>query len=106
MRPIHEWCQRIHKWAHSKGFYFDRCDAPCRHISGSFASAVILIVTELAEAVEADRKGDLKNRREEIADATIRIFDLCGAEGIDLENEIALKMEVNEQRPTLHGKKY
>lgn len=42
----------------------------------------------------------------ELADAVIRIADLCGHLGIDLEAAIALKMEYNEGRPFKHGKKF
>ena len=42
----------------------------------------------------------------ELADAVIRIADLCGALGIDLEEVIAEKMKYNEGRPYRHGKKY
>lgn len=40
----------------------------------------------------------------ELADALIRIADLCGQMEIDLESAIALKMECNEGRPFKHGK--
>lgn len=106
MRPISDWCSDIHAWAHAKGFYDQACSPPCRHASGSRASAIMLIVTELAEAVEADRKSEECNFREEIADAAIRLFDLCGAEGIDLEAEIVAKMKRNQSRPHKHGKAY
>lgn len=42
----------------------------------------------------------------ELADAVIRIADLCGHLGIDLEAAIALKMAYNETRPFKHGKKF
>lgn len=42
----------------------------------------------------------------ELADAVIRIADLCGHMGIDLEAAIALKMEYNETRPYKHGKQF
>lgn len=42
----------------------------------------------------------------ELADAVIRIADLCGHMGIDLEAAIALKMDYNETRPFKHGKKF
>lgn len=42
----------------------------------------------------------------ELADAVIRIADLCGHLGIDLEAAIALKMEYNETRPFKHGKQF
>jgi NTP pyrophosphatase (non-canonical NTP hydrolase) len=66
----------------------------------------MLVVSELGEAVEADRYGQEENYREEIADAFIRLLDHCGAEGIDIEAEILKKMEVNEGREVKHGKVY
>lgn len=100
----------IHEWAHRKGFYSRECSpsgvVTCSHVSGSRAAQIMLVVTELAEAVEADRHGDEANYREEIADAVIRLFDLCGADRIDLDAEIAAKMVFNEARLERHGKRY
>ena len=69
---INQWVDRVHEWAHRKGFYPNPCNPPCVHASGGFAGEVMLVVTELSEAVEGDRKGDVANRNEEIADAVIR----------------------------------
>ncbi len=101
----------IHNWAHGKGFYprEPRCliqNSHCHHSSKTFAGQVMLAVTELGEAVEGDRKGDMANRAEEIADTIIRLLDLCGAYRIDIQAEIEKKMKINEQRPQLHGKRY
>ena len=43
---------------------------------------------------------------EEIADAFIRLFDICGYYGIDAEAWITAKMKYNKLRPRMHGKKY
>lgn len=67
---------------------------------------LMLIVSELGEALEAHRKGDMKNFAEELADVAIRLGDLCGGLDIDLEWEIIQKMEYNQTRPRLHGKAY
>lgn len=42
----------------------------------------------------------------ELADAVIRIADLCGHMGIDLDAMISLKMEYNTGRPYKHGKQF
>lgn len=42
----------------------------------------------------------------ELADCVIRIFDLCGHYGIDLEAVIDRKMAYNKTRERLHGKGY
>lgn len=42
----------------------------------------------------------------ELADAVIRIADLCGHLGIDLDAVIRLKMTYNEGRPYKHGKQF
>ena len=84
----------------------------------------MLAVTELSEAMEAYRKinfsfdwytsaakhpldksyKEVDHFKEELADTAIRLFDLCGSLGIDLEKEISKKMKVNEGRPIKHGK--
>ena len=43
---------------------------------------------------------------EELADAFIRLFDVCGFYGVDIESAIESKMLYNETRPKKHGKKY
>ncbi len=70
----------------------------------NIGEALMLIVTELAEAMEAHRKQDQENFREELADAFIRLLDLCGGLGIDIEGEIAIKSTKNKNRPYKHGK--
>lgn len=41
----------------------------------------------------------------ELADALIRIFDLCGFYGIPLEEALLVKMQYNKTRPYRHGGK-
>lgn len=100
---------------------------------------LMLIVSELAEALEADRKGRYADFRtflactkandilkedmdeylrsefeknikdtleDEIADAMIRLFSLCGALKINIEKHIELKLQYNSGREFKHGKKY
>ena len=66
---------------------------------------LMLIVSEVAEAMEAHRKGlkdshlpERSGVEVELADAVIRIFDLAGALRFDLGGAIAEKMAYNAQR--------
>jgi NTP pyrophosphatase (non-canonical NTP hydrolase) len=64
---------------------------------------LMLAVSELAEAMESERDGDT-NTAEEIADTIIRLFDVAGKRGYDLENIILTKMAKNRERPYKHGR--
>ena len=75
-------------------------------------SKLMLIVTEIAEGMEAVRKDNLDGVEpmsdslcEELADAVIRICDLCGHLNLDLDTAIRNKMEYNKTREYLHGKR-
>jgi NTP pyrophosphatase (non-canonical NTP hydrolase) len=64
----------------------------------------MLITGEVAEAHEALRINDRSNFAEELADIVIRVADLAGGLGIDLEREIIAKMEINKTREYKHNK--
>lgn len=66
---------------------------------------LMLIVSEVAEAMEGHRKNLMDDKlphrlavEVELADAVIRIADLCGAMGLTLGAAIAEKMEFNASR--------
>ena len=68
---------------------------------------IALMHSELSEALEAMRiHADREAVAEELADCCIRIFDYCGARGIDLENALLKKIEFNKTRQYRHGKKF
>jgi NTP pyrophosphatase (non-canonical NTP hydrolase) len=127
---ISDLIKRAHDASIKKGFY---PEGEKRNIG----EILMLIVSELGEALEADRKFHHINIKlwdqvhvydldpstnpqfafdfethvkdtfeDEIADAVIRIGDLCGYLGIDLESHIIAKMQYNETRPAKHGKAY
>lgn len=75
--------------------------------------ALMLIVSELAEACEEVRAGSAneylvgakpEGLTVELADAVIRICDMAGYHGLDLEGAIRRKMAYNATRPHKHGK--
>ena len=105
---ISELQDECHKIASSKGWWDKK-----RNVGESLC----LIHSEVSEALEEYRKGvDLKevyfdgNGKPlgfptELADVVIRIFDLCGGLGIDLEDAIKVKMKYNKKRSYRHGNK-
>ena len=94
-KSLNELARICHDIAVSKGFW-DK--------ERNIGEALMLIVTELAEAMEAYRLQHQEGFNEEIADAFIRLFDLCGGLNIDIEDEIAKKSDKNKERPYRHGK--
>jgi len=79
---------------------------------------LMLVVGELSEAHEQLRHGRQMTERyysegskpegapSELADVIIRVLDICGAYGIDIEAVVAEKMRYNAGRPFLHNKKF
>ena len=105
---LNELAQQINDNARAKGFW----DA-----DRNMGEMLMLAVSELAEALEEHRAGKPaeyvctgackpEGVAVELADAVIRIADLCGHLGIDLEEVIEIKMAYNEGRPYKHGKKF
>lgn len=142
---INETVAEAHATAIKKGFWDKEYN---------LGEKLMLITSELGEALEADRTGKSANRNQyekdvqnswneftnsigktreedsiihakylntvvesfkenikdsfedELANAIIRIFDLAGKRAIDLEYHIRKKMDYNNTRAKLHGKKY
>lgn len=66
---------------------------------------LMLIVSEVAEAMEGERKNLMDDKlphrkmaEVELADALIRIFDYAGAYGFDLDGALAEKRSFNAKR--------
>ena len=78
-------------------------------------SWIALVHSELSEALECVRLGDMDTRygpdgkREgfsiELADALVRILDIAGAMGISLAEAVQIKLDYNRSRSKRHGNK-
>jgi NTP pyrophosphatase (non-canonical NTP hydrolase) len=95
-QTISEWVKSCHEASKSAGWH----DTPREK-----GTLLMLIVSEISEAMEGERKGlmddKLPNRpmaEVELADAMIRICDYAGAYGYDLEGAMREKMAYNAQR--------
>lgn len=114
---IAEYQDAAHTNARAKGWW--EKETVGGHVVVTSADRVLallmLVTTEVAEAAEDVRTGHMLTTFEpsgkpvgfpsELADIVIRCLDLAGAMGIDLQHEIALKMQHNATRPARHGGK-
>jgi NTP pyrophosphatase (non-canonical NTP hydrolase) len=116
---INDLCKHAHEAAMTKGWYDKERELP---------ELLMLTVSELSECLEADRENHWTNViireladnfnlgrfkeyvnhsvEDELADTFIRLSDICGFYGIDIESHIRAKMAYNETRPNKHGKAY
>ena len=121
---LNELSQQIHANAVAKGFW-DKIP--------NFGELLMLTVSELGEAMEADRKdkrtdkehlkwvASLKNDsvadeffknhikdtvEDEMADAIMLLLSISASRKIDIQAHITAKMRYNAGRPKLHGKRY
>ncbi|MBS7610818.1 hypothetical protein KEJ27_01190 [Candidatus Bathyarchaeota archaeon] len=95
-QTLEEFVREATEIANSKGFHVTWDNVPIY---------LMLVVTELSEAMEAWRDDDPEAFKEEIADTLIRIFHMCGDLKIDISNAVNVKMSVNRARPYKHGRK-
>jgi NTP pyrophosphatase (non-canonical NTP hydrolase) len=119
---IEDWQEAAHHLSRSKGWYgdppvplIDREGFKVRIDAERILSRIALIHSEVSEALEAVRTGDLDLRLGdggkpegavvELADAMIRILDLCGALDLPLMEAMRVKHEYNSTRPHRHGGK-
>ena len=63
----------------------------------------LLIYGEIAEAFEAYKKNEMANLGEELADVAIYLLGLSEILGIDLDEEIAKKIEINQNQEYISG---
>lgn len=123
MKYLNQLSKTIHEANVAKGFYEDKKNIP---------EMLCLIHSEVSEALEAIRKDSFTDKEkfkelfclqkpefliefknevkdtfeDEIADAIIRLLDLCGFLKIDIQNHVEGKLTYNSSRPHKHGKKF
>ena len=111
-KSINDWVNDVHTTATEKGWWEENDPR-------SFGDLTTLIHSEISEAFEEYRNNRGVNEiyynankpdkpegvPVELADVVIRVMDLCGHYGIDLEAAIALKAAYNKTRPYKHGGK-
>ena len=98
-----------HKIAREKGWWEEE---------RTFGDLIALCHSELSEALEEYRRGQgpteiytiMPSTKPEgipieLADVLIRVFDMAGFYGIDLDESVRLKTEYNKGRPQKHGGK-
>lgn len=113
MPDLNTLASECHAIAVSKGWYEQ---------SRTIPELLMLVVSELAEGIEQVRdgydpacvyhnyeKGADINKPEgfpiELADAIIRLLDMCSHLGIDIQRSVDMKMTYNRTRPHRHGNK-
>lgn len=102
--------EHVHQLAVSKGWH------PDEPVDADRLGALLALVhSEVSEALEAVRDNDLALRLgdngkpeglpAELADVVIRVMDMCGLLGINLQHAIELKHGYNTKRAHRHGGK-
>lgn len=110
-----------HTASYDAGWWTAKDGTHMRNNPFAFSNKLMLIVSELAECMEGDRKNISDDklphrpmREVELADAFIRLLDLAGAYKMDLGGAVVEKMAYNvsrldhkkEHREGIGGKAY
>jgi NTP pyrophosphatase (non-canonical NTP hydrolase) len=108
---VSEWCEAAHQNSVDHGWYENG-------EGDNFPTKLALVHSEVSETLEEFRNGKGFNEiyysaqgtkpegiPVEMADILIRLFDMAGHWGIDLEEALHIKHEYNKSRPHRHGGK-
>ena len=103
---LNEWRDEVWQLMEAKGFHDGRTNT-----RDDVMVRLCLVHTEVSEAVQEVKRhwtgcGSSAVRAmvaEEVADALIRLFDLCGCLGIDVDAAVIAKHSKNAGRPRNYG---
>jgi NTP pyrophosphatase (non-canonical NTP hydrolase) len=98
---LNDLANRAHQTARDRGFWDGDAGDVCKKL--------LLIHAEVSEAAETYRSSDATVRAgfaEELADVLIRTLDLMRNCGFDVDYAIRAKMDYNDTREKLHGKRF
>lgn len=110
-KTMNDRAYEIHEWAKRQGFWDNAVlEAPGGAVKNPslVPEKLALIHTEVSEAMEAHRDDNVHGKHgiaEELADVIIRTLDLAEYLGVNIEQEVINKHEINQGRPRMHGKK-
>lgn len=109
------WQKRVHANALDKGWWEDTPrHVLTEEIVPHIAAKLLMVHAEVSEAAEELRELRLKQWEDggkpegmviELADVVIRVMDLCGYLGLDLEEAMWVKSTYNTTRGHRHGNK-
>jgi NTP pyrophosphatase (non-canonical NTP hydrolase) len=107
MPTIRETQKRAWDIVESKGFHAMDLDdyADNWEDHQRILARLMMITEEVGEACHAVRKDDFANFAEELADIVIRVMDTAETYGVNLEQRIIDKLDKNEKREHMHGKR-
>ena len=107
---LNELANTCHSIARDKGFweheYLPDDGGTTQPNPSIFPEKVMLMVTECAEMIDAQRDGSVPHEEEELADLLIRALDYGAARGFDIDAAVVKKMDKNRQRGHLHGREF
>ena len=102
-RLINDLVEYVHQGNVKAGWWSDLHTG--ERVERNMGELLCLVHSEISEAMEGHRKNLMDDKlphrkmlEVELADALIRIFDICGAHGLDLGGAIQEKLAYNQKR--------
>jgi NTP pyrophosphatase (non-canonical NTP hydrolase) len=94
---IHELTQRMHNFVNEKEWYLP--DSPRPQTPKNLAISLVLEVAEVLEIFQWNEGPPESDRlAEELADVTLYLLQLASVSGIDLEQAVLDKLQINYRR--------